>query len=31
MQRMEKKSGRCEVPRGFALYCVGTGGQLKKA
>jgi len=28
---MAKNKGRCVVPRGYALYCVGAGGQLKKA
>ena len=29
VKNMTKKQGRCVVPRGYALYCVGAGGQLK--
>lgn len=28
---MEKTKGWCTLPRGYVLYCVGTGGRLKKA
>lgn len=30
MKKMAKSQGWCIVPRGYALYCVGDGGQLKK-
>ncbi|KAK7219254.1 hypothetical protein V2G26_007257 [Clonostachys chloroleuca] len=31
VKSMTKMQGSCVVPRGYALYCVGTGGHLKKA
>ncbi|KFG83290.1 hypothetical protein MANI_029743 [Metarhizium anisopliae] len=31
VKSMTKTRGWCVVPRGYALYCVGTGGHLKKA
>ncbi|KAG7408428.1 hypothetical protein Forpe1208_v012034 [Fusarium oxysporum f. sp. rapae] len=30
IKKMKNKQGWCIVPRGYALYCVGDGGQLKK-